>query len=126
MIEGAVLLDIGKRSRNGRHVVKICDNMVRYMHAMDSKLLTMQIAKEVFDILGLDNLGLTKRDKLLLGYLAKSQCGLDTLEAYLNLPKQDIRDKVEPWLLKNNLMVRQSSGRAITKNGLDAIGGNNV
>ncbi len=127
LIEIDAITEIGRRSRSGRHVAKNCDNMVRFMKFKDISILNMEVVNEVFEILGVDNNGLTKRDKLLLGYLAESgTCGLDTLEAYLNLPKKDIKDKVEPWLLRQNLIIRQSSGRTITPRGMQALRGTKI
>jgi len=118
------VMEIGRRSRSGRHVVKFCDNIVRYMEAKNINELTPEVANEVFEVMGVDHNGLTKRDKLLLSYVRQSGgCGLDTLEAYLNVPKKDIKDKLEPFLLRRGLIVRQSSGRAITQRGMDALDG---
>lgn len=116
--------DIGRRSRSGRDVVKNCDNIVRFLKMSSESLITSEIVNKVFDILGVDVNGLTPRDVLLLKYLASvGQCGLETLEAFLNLPKRDIRDKIEPYLLRKRLIVRKSTGRTITQRGLKALTG---
>lgn len=126
-IEVDAITEIGRRSRNGRHVVKNCDNMMRFMKYKGISKLDLAVVTQVFIILGVDDNGLTKRDRLYLRYLAESgQCGLDTLEAYLNIPKRDIKDKLEPWLLRQNLVLRQSSGRTITPRGMMAIRGERV
>lgn len=121
------ITEIGRRSRSGRHVVKNCENMMRYMRFKDLKILDIDTVNKVFAIIGIDVNGLTKRDRLYLAYLTETgQCGLDTLEAYLNMPKKDIKDKVEPWLLRKNLVLRQSSGRAITSRGMKASIGEKI
>ena len=127
LISVDAITEIGRRSRSGRQVVKTCENMMRFMRYKSLDKLDISVVRRVFDILGIDDNGLTKRDRLYLGYLAESgQCGLDTLEAYLNVPKRDIKDKVEPWLLRQNLVLRQSSGRAITPRGMKAVKGEKV
>lgn len=124
LIDVEAITEIGRRSRSGRHVIKNCDNMMRYMKYKGLDRLNMFTVRQVFEILGIDNNGLTKRDRLYLGYLAETgQVGLDTLEAYLNIPKRDIKDKLEPWLLRQRLVLRQSSGRSITPRGMQAIRG---
>jgi len=127
LIDVDAITEIGRRSRSGRHVVKNCENMMRYMKYKGLSKLDIFTVEQVFTILGIDINGLTKRDRLYLGYLAETgQVGLDTLEAYLNVPKRDIKDKVEPWLLRQNLVLRQSSGRTITPRGMKAIRGDKI
>ena len=127
LIEVDAITEIGRRARNGRNVVKICDNMMRFMKYKGIEKLDLAVVDKVFAILNIDSNGLTKRDRLYLGYLAETgQCGLDTLEAYLNIPKRDIKDKLEPYLLRQSLVLRQSSGRTITPKGMKATRGERV
>lgn len=124
LIEIGAIKDIGRRSRSGRDVIKNCDNILRYMKQNKEIKITTNMVNSVFDTLGIDKNGLTPRDKLLLKYLATvGQCGLETLEAFLNIPKRDVRDKIEPFLLRNRLLVRKSAGRIITQRGLQALAG---
>lgn len=121
------ILEIGRRSRSGRHVIKVCDNVMRFMRVENLNAINMKIVESVFSILGIDKNGLTRRDESLLRYLAKNgSCGLETLEAYLNSPSKDIKDKIEPWLLRKQLIIRCSSGRAITERGMAAIRGDKL
>ena len=121
------ILEVGRRARSGRHVIKICENIMRFMRVEKKDKITLQIVEDVFSIIGVDHNGLTKRDALLLRYLAMTgSCGLETLEAYLNMPRKDIKEKVEPWLLRRNLMIRSSNGRTITQRGMAALRGEKV
>lgn len=118
------VLEIGRRARSGRHVEKHCDNIMRYMALNKFERLTLDVAKAVFEILNLDENGLTKLDRNLLAYLQqRGGCGLDTLEAALNLTKREIKDKIEPFLLRRGLIARHASGRAITDRGMAALSG---
>lgn len=118
------ILDIGRRCRSGRHVVQSCDNVVRYMRANNLNRITEDAVRETFRIWGIDKNGLTPRDKMLLGYLAGTgSLGLDTLSAYMDMPKRDIKEDIEPWLLRRKLILRQASGRAITPRGAAALEG---
>lgn len=119
------ILEIGRRARSGRHVVNICDNLVRYMRVYNLSKINLEVVNNIFDILGIDGNSLTPRDRLLLGYLAKGggAAGLKTLEGYLNIPTKDIEEKIEPWLLRKHLIIRSSSGRVITERGMAAIRG---
>ena len=122
-LDDSIVEDIARRSRSGRHIVSNCDNIARYLSMSKIKVLDDSVCKTVFEILGIDKNGLTKRDKNLLTFLSRGPCGIDTLEAYLQVSKRDIKDKIEPFLLRKKLMVRQSSGRAITEDGMKALRG---
>src|SRR5690606_20831334 len=118
------ILEIGRRARSGRHVVSICDNLVRYMRVYNIEKITPEVVNQIFDILGIDRNSLTNRDKQLLTYLANiGACGLKTLEGYLNIPQKDIEEKIEPWLLRKRLIIRSTGGRIITERGMAAIRG---
>jgi Holliday junction DNA helicase RuvB len=122
-IDERAIEDIGRRSRSGRHIVNNVDNIMRYLKITKLNDVSLNASLEVFNILGIDKNGLTKRDKSLLTFLSRGPCGIDTLEAYLQISKKDIKDKIEPFLMRNKLMVRQSSGRAITEYGMKALRG---
>lgn len=121
------ILEIGRRARSGRHVVKICDNVMRQMRVSGAKLLSPEIVDSVFGLLGLDNNGLSEYDILLLKHLQTTGgCGLDALSAYLDIPQKDIKSKIEPWLLRQRFIVRSSGGRILTDRGRRAISGERV
>jgi Holliday junction DNA helicase RuvB len=114
------IIDIGRRSRSGRNVLRTCDNVVRSIKPGEK--ITPQIVNEVYTRLGIDVNGLTKRDRDLLTYVSSKGCvGLETLEAVLNTPKKDIKDKVEPFLLRRNFISRHATGRIITERGRAAL-----
>lgn len=114
------IIDIGRRSRSARHVVRTCDNVMRSIEP--GQAITAKLVEDVYVRLGIDVNGLTKRDRDLLSYLSiKGYAGLETLEAILNTPKKDIKDKVEPFLLRRNLLTRHATGRVITERGRAAL-----
>lgn len=126
-MDAEAILDIGRRARSGRHVVKICDNIIRYMKINNIEKVSPQVVDNVFCILGIDVNGLTTRDKTLLGYLeSNGRTGLSTLEAFLNTPQKEIREKIEPYLLRTGLIERLQSGRAITNRGVKALRGDKL
>jgi Holliday junction DNA helicase RuvB len=127
MIDAEALKDIGRRCRSARHVTRVCDNVIRFMKLRKVDKMNAEAVAEVFKILAIDPNGLTPRDGELLRFLAKNgRCGLDTLEAFLNVPKKDIREKMEPFLLRRGLIERSASGRALTPNGHKALAGDLV
>ena len=121
------IISIGRRSRSGRDVVRNCNNAIRVMRMRNSDYFDLDVVNHMFDICGVDHNGLTARDKMLLGYLSETgQCGLETLSAYMDMPKNDIKQDIEPWLLRRKLMLRQANGRAITPKGVRALNGEAV
>ena len=59
----------------------------------------------------------------MLKYMAVSRTfvGLDTLGAAMNMTKKEIKENLEPWLLRNRFIERHAAGRIITKKGFNAI-----
>ena len=52
---------------------------------------------------------------------ANTFVGLDTLEAAMNMTKKEIKERLEPWLLRNRFISRHAAGRLITKKGYKAV-----
>jgi Holliday junction DNA helicase RuvB len=121
--DAPLIVDIAKRSRSGRHVVKNCDNIIRLLEKKGLKRLTNELVEEAFDIIGIDENGLTRKDRKMLKYLAMRNTfvGLDTLGALMNMPAKEIKDNYEPYLLKKGLIVRKTSGRVITQRGINIV-----
>lgn len=118
------LMDLGARSRSPREIEQNADQVRRYMDTSGIKRLTKEVIEETFKILDVDCNGLTKRDKDLLEYLTFFKAvGIKGIAAYLNMPEQDVLDKIEPWLIRNRMMIRTPKGRAVTPIGLRALNG---
>ena len=67
--------------------------------------------------------GYTYKDLQVLKYVAlnKSGVGLEGLSNYLGTSKENYIYQIEPYLLKNNLVIRTPRGRKITQEGLNMI-----
>ena len=117
------VVQIARRSRDGRHVVENCDDIVELMKQDGTNKLTLEVVDKTFKIKGIDNNGLGRVDRKMLKYLAETRTftGLDTLESALNVTKKEIRQNLEPWLLRNHFISRHPAGRMITKKGYDII-----
>lgn len=126
-IDMDAVIEIGRRARSGRHVIKLCDRILRHARVNNQEKITMQAVNDVCVSAGVDENGLTKLDKKLLSYLYSSgHVGIDNLEAYLNIPKNQIANIIEPWLVRHNLIIRQASGRVITDKGMQALQGKRI
>lgn len=117
------VLAIAKRSRDGRHITENCDDILELMKQKGETNLTLGTVEETFKIKGIDQSGLTRLDRKLLLYIveAKTFVGLDTLEAAMNLTKKEIKENLEPWLLRNRFIARHAAGRVITQKGFKAV-----
>jgi len=118
-----ILIEIAKRARHGRQVVQFCDTIIKYMKKEKLPKLTIESVEKCFNILDVDRNGLSRIDRIMLGHLSTLQscAGLDTLEAIMPCSKQQIKDQIEPFLLKRGFISRTSSGRMITAKGRTAI-----
>lgn len=123
MLNVHAIIQLARRSRDGRHLAHNCDDAIDLMRQKGEPKLTLEIVNEIFKIKGVDVNGLTRVDRKLLGYMveAKTFVGLETLEAALNISKKEIKDNLEPWLLRNRFITRHASGRLITPKGERAI-----
>jgi Holliday junction resolvasome RuvABC ATP-dependent DNA helicase subunit len=66
--------------------------------------------------------GYTVKDIKVLEYLAKNKsCGIDSIAAFINTPKQSYLYEVEPYLLQTGMVNRKGSGRTITQDGLNFL-----
>jgi len=122
-LDAQCMIEIAKRARDGRGVSKFCDTIVRYMRMNNISKLDTTMLSKCFEILGVDKNGLTRIDRIMLKQLAKmNTCvGLDTLDAILPINKKQIKECIEPHLLKEGYIVRTSAGRMITSKGLIAL-----
>lgn len=123
-IEPASVMDIARRSRSGRDVVKNCDRAYKWMAITNSFMMNKVTTEHVFNLHAIDKNGLTAQDREILAYLDKTgRASLETLEAVLSKSAKEIKDKIEPWLIKEGLIVRRSGGRLITERGRQALRG---
>jgi Holliday junction DNA helicase RuvB len=124
-IDTKCVMEVAKRARNGRQVARFCDTIVRYMKKNGLTKLDQKSMTECFNVIGVDKNGLTRLDHIMLRKLSQmNTCvGLDTLDAILPTSKKQIKEHLEPYLLKKGFIVRTSSGRMITSKGRLALTG---
>lgn len=85
-------------------------------------------ARAVFKKLGIDDFGLSSKDRKVLGFLAQHGAselnkgiGAETIAFALNLDKSDLVNLHEPWLLYLDFIMRTPRGRIITPKGLSYV-----
>jgi Holliday junction DNA helicase RuvB len=95
------------------------------VEANNSFIITQKLARRALQALELDNLGLSKMDRLILTVLVDKfnggPVGIDTIATILSEDKDTLVDVYEPYLLQSGFLIRTARGRIITKAGYDHI-----
>ena len=118
-ITDIVIKDVAKRSRGvPRIALGYLERLERAAFAKDQNI-TKKLAKEVWDLLGVDENGLRRQDFEVLEKLAnkKRPTGLKLLSAETELSERTLVDVIEPQLKRLKLMEQKSNGRTITDSG---------
>ena len=79
--------------------------------------LSIDDVKEAMKIRGVDASGLTDVDRQYLRALNKSDAplGVDTISATTGIDKATIEDIIEPWLLRNDIIMKTPRGRILNR-----------
>ena len=80
--------------------------------------ITLDIARAALDMAEVDRDGLDKQDRryleTLIGVFGGGPTGVEALAATMNLPADTLSDEVEPYLLREQYIVRTPRGRNVT------------
>lgn len=91
-----------------------------YDHYIFEKNSPLEILKKI----GIYTLGLNEMDLNYLKVLLKNKkVGLKTISQILNIDEKTIQNKIEPFLIKMNLIYKTTNGRSITDKGIDYLDG---
>ncbi|MEK7079651.1 MAG: Holliday junction branch migration DNA helicase RuvB [Patescibacteria group bacterium] len=86
------------------------------------KQITNQLLDELFNLLGIDELGLTDGDLKYLNLVGEkyqnSPTGIETISLSLSEDRQTVEEFIEPYLLQLNLINKTSRGRVLTPKAL--------
>jgi holliday junction DNA helicase RuvB len=78
--------------------------------------------KTVFNNFNIIKDGFTTKDIKVLNYLKQNQgSGIDSICAYLNVSRNSYNYEIEPYLLQTGVIMRTSSGRKITQEGIKLL-----
>ena len=111
--------EIAKRSRftprTANYFLKRCRDMAQ----IKNDCLTPEIVKLTLELLGIDEVGLSAHDRLLLTTMIDKfnggPVGLNTLGAALSEEQATIEDVYEPYLLQLGFIERTPRGRTVTE-----------
>jgi Holliday junction DNA helicase RuvB len=112
-------LQIGKRARKTpRIALRILKRAKDYFDVKKAKKIDQQFLESLFDLLKLDDMGLTPVDWEYLAILNKKfnnqPVGLSTIAASLSEEEKTIEEYIEPYLLRLGLIKKTTRGRVLT------------
>src|SRR5215207_2663564 len=88
--------------------------------------ITLDIARAALDMQNVDREGLDKQDRryleTLIDVFAGGPTGVEAIAATMNLPADTLSDEVEPFLLREQFVVRTPRGRVATLRAFKLIG----
>jgi len=117
--DGAIRI-IASRSRGvPRIMVNYLETIRDIMLSENATIITEELVLLAFDIMGVDDTGLTKIEIKILKSLMEAQVpiGLDNLSITTNESNTTISQSIEPFLIRRELVVRTGKGRTITEKG---------
>jgi Holliday junction DNA helicase RuvB len=126
-IEPEAAWELAGRSRGTPRIANARLRWVRdYAIARSDGLVTLAIARDALDMQEIDCEGLDKQDRRYLDTLIRvfkgGPTGVEAIAATMNVSLDTLRDEVEPYLLRRELVVRTPRGRVATAGGYRHLG----
>lgn len=114
------IVDIARRSRGVARVacnyLDRCRDMAIYM---GKEKVDKEVTRATFDLMGIDEMGLSNQDYAYLEILARDDRpkGINTIAAAMNESAVSISEAIEPYLTQIGLVERTPRGRILTSLG---------
>jgi holliday junction DNA helicase RuvB len=119
-IEPDAALEIGRRARGTMRIAKRLLRRVRdFAEVAGEGAVSLERTRAALDQLGIDALGLDRRDRAILRAMvegfAGGPVGLDTLATAVGEDRGTLEEVHEPYLIQRGLMQRTGRGRVATE-----------
>ena len=119
-LEDDAALEIGRRARGTMRIAKRLLRRVRdYAQVAGDETITLQRTRSALDTLGIDDAGLDRRDRAILGAIVGKfvggPVGLDTLATAVGEDSTTLEEVYEPFLIQRGLLQRTARGRVATE-----------
>ncbi len=126
-LEWEAALEIGRRSRGTMRVAKRLFRRVRdFAQVAGERTISLGRAREALEALGVDELGLERRDreilKVLIERFSGGPVGLNTLATALSEDPGTLEEVYEPFLIRLGLLKRTPRGRVATERAYRHLG----
>ncbi len=119
--------ELARRSRGTPRIANSRLWWVRnYAYSEGDGNITLDIAKSALDMQAVDSEGLDKQDRRYLETLIQvfdgGPTGVEAIAATMNLPADTLSDEVEPFLLREQFVIRSPRGRIATPKAFEILG----
>jgi Holliday junction DNA helicase RuvB len=126
-LDAQAALEIGRRSRGTMRIAKRLLRRVRdYAEVSGESGVSLARARSALNELGVDTLGLDRRDRAILenliGKFAGGPVGLDTLATAVGEDRATLEEVYEPFLIQLGLLQRTARGRIATVGAYEHLG----
>src|SRR5262245_2191000 len=126
-IEEDAATELARRSRGTPRIANARLAWVRMYAASEADgVITVDVAQKALDMQNVDREGLDKQDRryleTLIDVFAGGPTGVEAIAATMNLPSDTLSDEVEPYLLREQFVVRTPRGRIATPRSFQLLG----
>ena len=126
-ISESAALEMAKRSRGTPRVANARLYWARsYAAALHDGAITEEVARAALDKAEVDREGLDKNDRryleILIDVFGGGPTGVEAMAATLNLATDTLTDEIEPYLLREQYIVRSPRGRVATPRAFQTLG----
>lgn len=113
-------MELASRSRGTPRIANTRLWWARYYATSEGDgTISLDVCKAALEMSGVDTLGLDKQDRryleTLIGVFEGGPTGVEALAATMNLAQDTLADEIEPYLLREQLIVRTPRGRVATR-----------
>jgi Holliday junction DNA helicase RuvB len=125
-IESQAIQELARRSRGTPRIANRLLRRVKDFAAVNQhESISSGTVEQAMELFGVDQRGLDRVDRELLGLLAKKfnakPVGLSTLAVALGEEPETIEAVIEPFLIRSGFLARTQRGREITQSGIDHL-----
>ena len=125
-IPDEAITEIARRSRSTPRTANYFLKRVRDYAQVHESPVTLDTVKKALALIGIDELGLTPADRLVLeiiiGKWNGGPIGLKTISAATSEEEATIEEVIEPYLIQTGLLEKTARGRVATKKAYEHLG----
>jgi holliday junction DNA helicase RuvB len=120
-------LELARRSRGTPRIANARLWWARSFAASEADgRITLDVAQAALAMAQVDSVGLDKQDRryleLLIGVFDGGPTGVEALGATMNVPSDTLSDEIEPYLLREQYIIRTPRGRMATPRAYELLG----
>jgi Holliday junction DNA helicase RuvB len=120
-------LELARRSRGTPRIANRHLEWARHYATSEADgKITLDVGRAALDMAEVDKEGLDKQDRryleTLVGVFEGGPTGVEALAATMNLPADTLSDEIEPYLLREQYIVRTPRGRTATMRAYKTLG----